>query len=254
MLTICLQSGSNGNAIYVEAGDVRLLFDAGISARKVADRLAAHGRLARGLDALLLSHDHLDHTCGAGALHRRFHVPMFATPGTLDLLGPRLGRLKDVRPFESGQTLRIRDVQVHTMRTPHDTPDGVAFVVEHAGRRLGIFTDLGRGFAALHEALESVDAAYLESNYDPHLLASGGYPAELKRRIRGGYGHLSNDQSAELLCRYTNGRLQWVALAHLSAENNHPRLALETHRAALGSRVPIWVASRHSASAVHRVD
>lgn len=253
MITFSLQSGSNGNAIYVEAAGTRLLFDAGISARRVAERLQAHGRLARDLDALILSHDHHDHVSGAGALHRRFHVPIYATALTLDAIRPRLGKLRDARRFVAGETIAFGSVLVHTLPTPHDAADSVAFVVEHAGRRLGIFTDLGRAFAGLQEVLGTVDAAYIESNYDPEMLATGNYPPELRRRICSGRGHLSNAQSAWLVQCCDPSRLRWIALAHLSGENNHPRIALQTHRAVHGDELPIWIAGRDRVSAVHRV-
>jgi phosphoribosyl 1,2-cyclic phosphodiesterase len=253
MITFSLQSGSNGNSIYVEAGEVRLLFDAGISAREIMGRLARHDRNIRRLTAVLISHEHCDHTRGAGVLQRKFKVPVYLTMPTHRAIGDSLGPLGDVRYFLSGDTLTFGDVQVHTLRTPHDAVDGVAFVVEHAGRRLGIFSDLGHPFAALRTALDSVDAAYLESNYDPHMLANSEYPARLKERIRGDSGHLSNEEAAELLRGCTARERAWVALAHLSQVNNHPDVALETHRRVLGPAYPLFVAGRHAVTEIRTV-
>jgi len=247
MLTCSLQSGSNGNCIYVEADGVRLLFDAGLSGRQTRLRLAMHGRDVRDVDAVILSHWHNDHTRCAGVLHRLFKLPIYATAATRDTMAPAVGEVGQVRVFQPGSTLSFGAVQVHTLPTPHDAADSVAFLIECAGRRLGLFTDLGHPFPALVQALSEVHAAYLESNYDPGMLEAGWYPPEVKARIRGGAGHLSNDEAAELLRRYVI-RPRWVALAHLSENNNDPSLALETHRRVLGRNYPLTLASRYAVS------
>ena len=248
MITFSIQSGSNGNCIYVEAGDTRLLFDAGVSGRRAKERMAEHGRNPRDCDALFISHEHGDHIASAGVFHRMFDVPIYITKPTLQAKRYDLGRLSDVRHFEAGESIRMNGVVVHTVPTPHDAVDTVSFIVEFAGRRLGIFTDLGHPFPLLAELLGSLDAAYLESNYDADMLANGPYPDYLKERIAGGGGHLSNDQSADVVHRSAHDRLRWVALAHLSEENNTPETALETHRELVGSDVAFHVASRYFAS------
>ncbi len=253
MKTFSLQSGSNGNAIYVEADGRRLLFDAGISGRQARLRMAEHGRDIRRVDALFLSHDHRDHVRCAGIYQRLFGIPIYATEPTICAIGDQLGKLKDVRTFAAGETITLGDVLVHTRPTPHDAADGVTFVIEATGRRLGIFTDLGHPFDGLPAQLASVDAAYLESNYDPRMLAEGDYPPELKRRIRGAGGHISNHEAAALL-RHCGGRHRWIALAHLSEHNNHPDVALQTHYAILGDAAPpLLVASRYGVSGVLEV-
>ena len=255
ILTCSLQSGSNGNAIYVEHDGVRLLFDAGITARQAKLRLAQHGgRTPHGMDGIILSHDHSDHTRHAGVMARMFRIPLYCTELTYGVVRAQLGRVPDLRHFRAGEALTFGDgkLRVTTIPTPHDAADGVCFVVESAESRLGIFTDLGHPFLALHGALRTVDAAYLESNYDPQMLATGPYPEDLKRRIRGEHGHISNEEAAELLAG-CGRRFKWVALAHLSHENNHPDVALRTHRARLGPDFPLWVATRHSVSALQAV-
>lgn len=248
MLTCSLQSGSNGNAIYVEAGEVRLLFDAGISARRANQRLSRHHREMRHVSALILSHAHGDHTRCAPIYQRVWGMPIHGTPATLASIAPIFGARRDLRTFEPGEALEIDGVRVETIPTPHDAEQSVAFVIDHGGRRLGLFTDLGGPIDAIASALPTLDAVYLESNYDPDLLASGPYPEHLKARICGGGGHLSNEQSAHLLRRCARPRLQWAALAHLSEHNNHPQLALRTHRDILGDDFPLWIASRTEVS------
>lgn len=252
MKTFSLQSGSNGNAIYVEAGGVRLLFDAGISGRLAQARMAQHGCDIREVDALIISHDHADHIRCAGVYQRKFNLPIYMTQTTHRAVSHYLGAVSDVRYFLSGETLAFNGVSVHSFRTPHDAKDGVVFIVEFEGRRLGIFTDLGHSFPGLRELLESVDAAYLETNYDPEMLEAGPYPWHLKHRIRGPGGHLSNPESAELL-RNCRRRPKWIAVAHLSGENNHPDLAVETQRSAIGRTYPVHLAGRDGVSDVLEV-
>jgi len=244
MITFSLQSGSNGNAIYVRAGDVRLLFDAGISGKMADLRMQIHNHDIREVNALIISHDHADHVRCAGIYQRKFKLPIYMTKRTHRALQWDLGVLNDVRYFKSGQQLQFDGVTVHTIRTPHDAADGVAFIVEHQKRRLGIFTDLGHPFAELCQCLPTLDALYIESNYDPQMLETGPYPRALKDRIKGRHGHLSNTEAAKLV-RSSADRLQWVAIGHLSEHNNDPELALETHRKHVGKLLPIYHAPRH---------
>ncbi|NOX54553.1 MAG: MBL fold metallo-hydrolase [Planctomycetes bacterium] len=253
MLTFSLQSGSNGNAIYVEADGVSLLFDAGISGRQAELRLQQFGKDIRDVTALLISHDHADHIRCAGIYHRKFGLPVFVTPQTLARTPCTLGDISHVEHFFAGDVISFGLVRVYTIPTPHDAADGVAFVVESKGNRLGIFTDLGHLFPELIDWLSDVDGAYLESNYDPQMLAEGPYPPHLKQRIRGPHGHLSNAESARLAAQVGNERLRWLALAHLSEQNNCPSVALETHRRVHGGIVPLHVAGRYGPSEVFRL-
>ncbi len=254
MKVISLQSGSNGNCIYVEAGGVRLLFDAGISGSRVEQRLALHGRVPTGIDAVLISHDHVDHARNMGVLHRKFGLPVYVTARTYQAASRhRLGEIEDLRGFRAGETLRLRNVRVETIRTPHDGADGLVFVVDDGRRRLGILTDLGHVFNDLEAVIGSLDAVLLESNYDPQMLADGTYPDWLKERVAGSGGHLSNEEAAELVLANASTRMQWVCLAHLSQDNNRPDLALATHRRILGDRLPLLVAGRHEVTDVLEV-
>ncbi len=253
MIAISLQSGSNGNCIYVETCGVKLLFDAGISGTDAERRLAAHGRDIREVDALIISHDHADHIRCAGVYQRKFGMPLYVTPKTLDVsvTRHRLGKLKSIQHFRAGEILRFGEVFVQTIPTPHDSVDGAAFVIASGGKQLGILTDLGHAFDDLFPLLASLDAVFLESNYDPDMLANGPYPSYLKRRIRGPHGHLSNEESAELL--RTGKKLKWACLAHLSEHNNTPALALQTNRAFLPDSLPLFTASRYRESEILKV-
>lgn len=249
MRTVALASGSNGNSIYVETGEVRLLFDAGLSGRKLADRAASRDVDLARVDALILSHNHSDHVCGAGVIHRRYGIPIFASRGTWAASRRRLGRVAEHRVFHAGETLAFGGTAVRTIPTPHDGADGVAFVVEDRGARLGVLTDLGHPFDELLEAFETLDAAYLEANYDPEMLETGPYPPHLKERIAGPGGHLSNVECARIAEDAGRHRLRQLVLSHLSGENNSPETALAAVRS-LAERVDVRLAPRTGPSDV----
>jgi len=247
---IALQSGSSGNSIYVEACGVRLLFDAGINGRQAETRLAAHGRDIRQVDALIISHDHGDHVRYAGVYQRKYNLPLYITQKTYDTAVNRhpLGKLKDVRFFRSDGMIRIGGVSVEAISTPHDASDGAAFVVSSKSKRLGIMTDLGHIFEGLPEVVSSLDAVFIESNYDPDMLEAGLYPAFLKKRIKGPEGHLSNIEAAGLLKATSGNRLKWACLSHLSEQNNSATVALQTHRDILQHDLDLHIADRYSST------
>jgi phosphoribosyl 1,2-cyclic phosphodiesterase len=242
---ISLQSGSNGNCIYVETNGVKLLFDAGISSIEAAHRLAAYDRDIRDVNALIISHDHADHVRHAGVYQRRYGLPLYITPKTLHraLARHRLGKLNDVNYFLAGGKLQFGTVSVQTIPSPHDGVDGAVFIVSSDKKFLGIFTDLGHVFNELLSVISSLDAVFIESNYDPEMLVQGPYPAFLKQRIQGPEGHLSNREAAELLQAGT--RLQWACLAHLSENNNSLPIALQTHREIVDENLALFTASRY---------
>lgn len=254
MKLISLQSGSNGNCIYVETDHVKILLDAGISGLQAQRRLAQAGRDIRNVDAVLISHDHGDHIRSAGIFNRKFSLPIHVTPGALTASGPdSLGKLSDVRHFQPGQTIKFDSVSIETIPTPHDGCDGVAFIIDDGKKRLGVLTDLGHVFDGLAELIGSLDAVLIESNYDSQMLSAGPYPAFLKKRITGPGGHISNIESAQLLAEAATDRLQWACLGHLSEQNNRPELALETHQEILGRRIGLFAASRDNVSEIMEV-
>lgn len=253
MKVISLQSGSNGNCIYVEADGVKLLVDAGLSGIQVKERLSLHGRDVADIDAVLISHDHVDHSRSMGIYHRMFDVPIYITAETYYATSRyRLGKVNDIRHFLAGETLKFGNVAVETISTPHDGVDGVVFVIDDGRHRLGILTDLGHVFSDLEAVISSLDAVLLESNYDPDMLANGSYPDWLKERILGPGGHISNLEAAELLRASASKRMKWACLAHLSHDNNNPDLALETHRRVLNT-LPLFVATRYGPTGVLEV-
>ena len=260
MEVISLQSGSNGNCFYVEADGVRLLIDAGISGVQAQRRLEQNGKDILGMDGLLITHDHNDHSKCMGVFHRKFGMPVYVTHKTLAATRRwcDVGEISDVRFFHPGETIAFgqnQQVVVHSIPTPHDGAEAVAYVVECGDHRLGVLTDLGHVFDGLRDVLLSLDAVIIESNYDPSMLKYGSYPESVKRRIAGPGGHISNQEAAELISKVTMfGRLKWACLCHLSDENNCPEVALQTHRRIVGNKLPFYVAGRSAASPILRID
>ena len=248
MFVLPLQSGSSGNCIYVEAGGARLLFDAGISAARAQQRLQEHGRDLARVDAVIISHDHSDHVASVGVLARRFGMAVHITEATRGAAIAKLGEATPWREFRSGEAIRVGGATIETISTPHDAADGSVFVVDDGVHRLGILTDFGHVFAWLPGIVETLDAVYLESNYDDELLRAGPYPAFLKQRIAGPGGHISNVESADLIGLHGK-KLRWACLAHLSETNNSAKLALDTHRRRYGDALPLQVAKYSTCSA-----
>jgi len=250
MIAISVQSGSNGNCIYVEAGGAKLLFDAGISGLQAQRRLEKHGRDIHKVDMVIISHDHSDHVRCAGVYHRKFGLPVYMTKATHETVRRQnLGKV-EVTHFVSGQNIQIRDAVIETFRTPHDAADGVVFVVRDGKHSLGVLTDLGHVFAELPDIIADLDAVFIESNYDPDMLANGPYPFYLQQRISGMHGHLSNFEAADLLKTAASPKIRWACLSHLSENNNTPALAMETHRGCLSKSFPLHIASRHDAGEI----
>jgi phosphoribosyl 1,2-cyclic phosphodiesterase len=221
-----LASGSDGNATLVEGGGARVLLDAGLGPRQLAERLLAAGVDPASLDAILVSHEHGDHARGASAFSRKWGVPIASNRGTIAAAGLVPEKLPPLQGIEPGATLAIARLTIRAVAVPHDAARPVAFVLAAAGAAFGHATDVGHLARGLVEALRGCDALLLESNYDPAMLRDGPYPWSLKQRILGPLGHLSNGDVARLLEKGLGEQCRQLVLAHLSRKNNHPELAL----------------------------
>lgn len=220
-----LGSGSGGNSTIVESGDGCLLLDAGFSCRELERRLGVVGRSAADVDAVLLTHEHEDHSRGAYRFAKRHQVPVYGTRGTYR--GPQLGGLGAfARPMGPGVPLTVAGFRIVVFPVPHDAREPVGIVVESGGgHRLGLATDLGRRTAEAWRRLCDLDILLLESNHDLDMLRTGPYPWRLKERVASERGHLSNEDAAAGLEALLSDRLSWVVLCHLSETNNSPAMA-----------------------------
>lgn len=230
----CLGSGSEGNALVIEAVDgfwpTRILVDNGFNLRQLRRRLARVGLTIDSLDAVVVTHEHGDHAGGVVALARRKRIPVYATAGTARACC-LLDQGCDWRPLRDGALVGIGGVAVRPYGVPHDAAEPVQFVFSDGAVKLGLLTDIGSVTERVVSALAGVNVFILECNHDLGMLHAGPYPYFLKTRIGGDHGHLSNTQAAELLARIDRRALQSVIAAHLSRSNNRPALA----RAALAS-------------------
>jgi phosphoribosyl 1,2-cyclic phosphodiesterase len=229
-----LGSGSKGNATLVEAGGTRLLVDCGFSCLETEKRLAGLSVQPGDLAAILVTHEHSDHISGVARLSRRYHIPVWMTAGTE--AAHKGGKLAQWHCFNAHQCFEIGDMEIRPFPVPHDAREPCQFVFSDGVRCLGLLTDTGSLTPHLLTTLNQLDALILECNHDADLLAGGSYPPQLKQRIGGPYGHLSNEQAADLLTKINTDRLQYLIAAHLSENNNRPHLARDSLSAALGCR------------------
>jgi phosphoribosyl 1,2-cyclic phosphodiesterase len=231
-----VSSGSGGNATLVEAAGTRLLIDAGLGPRELAERLQAIGVDPASLAAVVLSHEHGDHARGVASFARRWGMPVVGTRGTYAAAGLGAVEIPRYDVVAADGRLRIGAIELRCVATPHDAAEPVAFVVAAGGVSLGHATDLGHVSRGVVEAFRSCDALLIESNYDPAMLRDGPYPWTLKERILSPRGHLSNADIARFLGDGLGAACGRLVLAHLSQKNNHPELALMSAETALRRR------------------
>ena len=233
-----LGSGSKGNASLVQLGKTLLLVDCGFTLKEITRRLQQSGLHPEALTGVLVTHEHGDHLGGVGALSRRYRLPVYSTAGTR--LAGRLGELPDWRQLNPEHPFAVGDLEVWPVTVPHDAREPVQFILGNGAQRLGILTDLGCITPHVVRLYRRCQALVLEANHDPEMLARGPYPASLKRRVAGNYGHLSNQQAADLLDTLDKRQLQHLIASHLSEQNNCAQLAQQTLAARLGCE-PGWV-------------
>lgn len=232
-----LGSGSTGNAIVVTTPRVRVLVDAGFSARRLGERLQAAGIDPASLAAILLSHEHSDHTQGIEVFCHRYGTPVVCNRATQRVLADRMRAAPVWRLVETGGGFACDDLQVSTFPVPHDAVDPMGFLLAWREARLGIATDLGYVDTVVTESLRGTHALVIEANYDEGMLERDARrPWSVKQRIASRHGHLSNAQAAGLAATLAPHGLARVVLAHLSRDCNTPDIAIGTVRSALAPR------------------
>jgi phosphoribosyl 1,2-cyclic phosphodiesterase len=246
---LSIASGSNGNCYYVANDSEAVLIDAGISCRELQRRATRAGIDLGLVKAIFISHEHSDHIRGLEAIARKWNLPVFGTPACLSRC--RMDRSAHLSvTIQNNETVHVGGLAVTAFAKRHDACDPVSFVVESEdGVRVGVLTDIGRCCDEVVQQFSRCHAAFLESNYDTDMLMHGRYPAHLKQRIRGGHGHLSNDEALELFLEHRSPALSHLILSHLSANNNDPRIVEQVFRPHAGG-VEVVVASRHAESEV----
>ncbi len=228
-----IASGSSGNCICVGNDTHHVMVDAGISGKRIEQGMNTYGYTTADMDAILVTHEHCDHIQGLGVVSRKYHLPIYATKGTIEQIKYKHGDGIDPGLFHEitpEVDFTIGDLLIHPMHVSHDAADPVAYKFISGDKQIAVLTDLGVYDDYIVEQVQGLDAILLESNYDLRMLETGSYTYPLKQRIWGDYGHLSNVNSGQLLGQILHDDMKHVLLGHLSKENNMPEIAYETVR------------------------
>lgn len=249
-LYLCsLNSGSNANCYYVGTDKDAVLIDAGLSCRETEKRMNQQGLDINKVRAIFVSHEHADHITGVPGISKKFQLPVYITPATLENsripVEPTL-----VNSFIHNKVVSIGDLRILPFKKNHDGKDPHSFMVSGYGVNVGVITDIGFACKQVIKYFSQCQAVFLESNYCDTMLKNGNYPYHLQQRISGDEGHLSNDQALELFQHYRSADLQLLILSHLSKNNNTPALVNQLFTTHAGP-TEIVVASRYEASAVY---
>lgn len=252
MLEICaIASGSNGNCYYIGNNEDAILVDAGISGKQIINRMTEMGLDPFKIKAVFITHEHGDHMRGARGVNKKLQVPIYLTAKTYN------GAYKNMRPnspqiFTPNEKIEIGDFTVYPVLKKHDAAEPCSFRLQYKNKNIGVFTDIGEACDNVKKHVQKCDGLFLESNYDEKMLREGRYPEFLKARVASEVGHLSNNQTFELLDKHSHENLQCVFLSHISKDNNTHEIAMKTMEP-LTERFEVKIASRFEASEVFKI-
>ncbi len=225
---LSLVSGSSGNCSLISDGKTTLLVDCGLSCKKLEEALEKAKVDPRDISAMLITHEHSDHIKGAGIVSRKYNLPVYATLKTHEYMN--LGKVEscNVEYVSPDVDIEIGSIGVRPFSIPHDAADPVGYNFFFGEKKLSLATDIGKMNESIMERLKGSIAVLLESNHDVDMLKNGRYPAYLKRRILGDFGHLSNIDAAKTVLELIKSGTSHIMLGHLSQENNTPTSAYTT--------------------------
>ncbi len=251
MFVCSLNSGSNANCYYLGNQDEAILVDGGLSCRETVKRMKRVGLSMKKVKAIFVSHEHGDHIHGVPGISKKFQIPVYITPQTLNngRIEIRDDLVRTLRPHE-----RVDVGSISTTGFPklHDACDPQSFMVECQSVKVGVFTDIGRPCENVVRHFQQCHAAFLEANYDEDMLMNGSYPYHLKNRIRGDYGHMSNDQALALFMQHRGPQMTHLFLSHLSRENNSPKIVRNVFERVAGN-TQIIIASRDRETRLYHI-
>ncbi|WP_157055564.1 MBL fold metallo-hydrolase [Liquorilactobacillus cacaonum] len=222
-----LASGSSGNVTYIETPKQRVLVDAGLSGKKIANLMASIGKDLSDVDSLFVTHEHTDHCKSVGVLARKYHLDVYANQGTWEAMNSKIGEIPigQKHLFDMGKTKSFFDLDVESFGVSHDAAEPQFYQFYHNGHSFVILTDTGYVSEHLEGIVRNADGYLIECNHDIEMLRMGAYPWSLKQRILGDQGHLSNEDGANTLIDVLGNKTKQIYLGHLSKDNNVKELA-----------------------------
>lgn len=238
-----LASGSNGNSTLIEDKEASVLIDAGKSCKELEKRANNLGKSLENVDAIILTHSHVDHYQGIGPVSRKFDIPVYTTKETYELCCNKIGNV-NLKHFSLNSGFKIKNLDINPINTSHDVPS-CGFVIG----KFGLFTDTGIVTRQMQDSIKKLHGILIESNHDLDMVINGPYPAFLKNRIISDEGHLSNIHASSFIQEKANG-LSWALLSHLSANNNTPDKTRHTFESIVKKKIDYTVLSRDKESGV----
>ena len=225
-----LFSGSSGNCFFVQSDNTKILVDAGVSVKKIISALSQFNIDINDIDAILVTHEHSDHTKSVAALSNKYNIPVYSNKKTWSFLNSSDSKvlINNKHTFNMSKSFKIGELKISPFPIPHDALDPCGFNIVYNNKKITIATDIGHVSPELLNSLKNSVSILLESNYDPEILKFSSYPYLLKKRIAGNTGHLSNESAGKTLAYLYNYGLKNAILVHLSKENNFPELAYKT--------------------------
>ncbi len=258
-ISICpLSSGSSGNSVLLRSENCAVLVDCGITGKSAENELASAGISPENIDAIIVTHEHIDHISGVGVMCRRYKIPVYATLGTWKAMINSIGKIDPdlIRYIAADVPFEINGTKFYPFSTSHDAAESIGIVFSNGDKSGALATDLGTVTRHIFDLLLPCSIAMIEANHDEKMLMCGPYPQHLKERILSDYGHLSNRMCGALCAKLVReGKLRQIMLGHLSTDNNTPSKAYESVAGSIesvgfkiGEDVSLFVAERYSLS------
>ncbi len=223
-----LFSGSSGNCQYIKTENTTILVDAGLSGKKIQQEIVNIGEDPKKVDAIFITHEHIDHIQGAGIMSRRLNVPIYANRKTWEAMNTYIGDIKSENIKILDECAEVGDLSIMPFDISHDAAHPVGYNIFYKNKKISLVTDTGCTNDLIINSIMDSDLLLVESNHDEDMVLIGPYPWTLKRRVLGEFGHMSNDTAGNLISRVVRRGTEIVLLGHLSKENNFPQLAYKT--------------------------